>query len=633
MDRRHQERVDALTRLLDAAKPLLPRTAAPVFGHMRLKTAARESHLFLGRQTKPGAGVSVIDWQTAPLAKVFFSCAEGEEYELDGPGRRLTGTLLERNLLGFEAGQLVEVRTHEAVLSRRDGRWKQAPAPAPLLRPRPKGQRYVSSPADVELDEPQRRVVELPIGTPALVLGEAGFGKTTVALHRLSFLRRKRPGSRAAVIVPTDGLRRLTQALLERMGVAGVEVALYDAWAAQQARRAFRDLPARASEAASAGVIRLKRHPALRPVLARLARQAPPSPSEDARRARRSTALARREDLLHLFGDGDRMNEVAALSAGALNAGMVREVLEHTHVQFSETTEQEYAHVDAERLGTLDGRAIDDGTPMEDAQTFDAEDAAVLFELDRLRAESNAGRSAAPHTYACLVVDEAQEFAPLELALLGRSVARGGTLIVAGDAGQQVDPTTSFTSWQAAMGELGAPSYQTATLEVSYRCPPEVTSLAREVLGRDRGLAAADSSRPPSPVGFAAFDSELHLVAWLIDELDELSSRDPKASVAVICRTAAAARRQCAQLRRGVGVRLALDGDFKLGAGVNVTCVGEAKGLEFDHVIVPDAGSAEYPDTPEARRALYVAVTRASHQLVLAAVGRFSPLVEDEPRG
>jgi DNA helicase IV len=51
------------------------------------------------------------------------------------------------------------------------------------------------------------------------------------------------------------------------------------------------------------------------------------------------------------------------------------------------------------------------------------------------------------------------------------------------------------------------------------------------------------------------------------------------------------------------------------------------KGLEFDHVVLPDVGAGRYAETPEARRALYVAVTRASAQLVLAAAGNPSPIL------
>jgi DNA helicase IV len=94
---------------------------------------------------------------------------------------------------------------------------------------------------------------------------------------------------------------------------------------------------------------------------------------------------------------------------------------------------------------------------------------------------------------------------------------------------------------------------------------------------------------------------------------------DQGASVALVCRSPEAARRLAPILDPGVDVHLALDGDYQFTGGINITCVQQVKGLEFDYVIVPDAQANVYPDTPASRRALYVAVTRTSHQLVLSA--------------
>jgi DNA helicase IV len=597
--------------LAQLARSLSPHAAVPYFAHMRLETDGRVRDVVLGPDTRTGGGVAIIDWRSAPLAEVFFSCAVGDDYEIDVGERTLTGSLIERNLVSFCGGELCGIETVEGGLRLRDGAWHFQTGPTFGLVLRPEAARLrQSSPADVVLDAAQRRIVELPAGKAVLLLGEAGFGKTTVALHRLVHLReRAGPGLRAAVIVPTEGLRRLSAALLERMGVGGVEIWLYDRWAGVQARRAFRKLPECESQDASAGVIRIKRDPALRGVLAELA-------------ARQPGRRTRRRDLLHLFGDRVLMQKLAAGSQQGIGAGMVAEVLEHTHVQFSATAEEEFAHVDAERLVTVDGRSIDDGTPTEDAGTLDTEDYAVLFELDRVRAERAGGRPAQPHQYDCLVLDEAQEFAPLELALLGRALAPGGTLIVAGDADQQVDPAACFSGWEGSMAELGCAAYETAVLEISYRCPPDVTELARRIL--DGGSVPW----PPGPSTVCAeFANECHQADWLTRELRELQSSDPRASAALICRTPEAARRLAQYLRRGLGLRLALDGDYQFVGGINVTSVQQAKGLEFDYVVVLDASSAVYPSTPAGRRAMYVAVTRASHQLVLSTIGPWTEIL------
>ena len=605
IDSHLQKRIDDQLRLVQLARVLSPSASAPYFAHMRLETDGRIRDILLGPDTKTGGSVAIIDWRNAPLAEVFFSCVDGDDYEIDAGERTLTGTLVERNLVRFAQGELCEIEAAEGRLALQDGNWHWETEPPPGLALRPEAARLrQSSPADVVLDAAQRRIVELPAGQAVLLLGEAGFGKTTVALHRLARLaERAGPRLRAAVIVPTEGLRRLSAALLERMGVDGVEVWLYDRWAGVQARRAFRKLPERESQDASAGVIRIKRDPALRAVLAELA-------------ARRPGRQTRRRDLLHLFGDRVLMQKLAAASQQGIGAGMVAEVLEHTHIQFSTTAEEEFAHVDAERLVTVDGRSIDDGTPTEDAGTLDTEDYAVLFELDRLRAENTGAKPVQPHQYDCLVLDEGQEFATLELALLSRALAPGGSLIVAGDAAQQVDPTACFSDWDGSMAELGCAAFQTAVLEISYRCPPDVTELARRVL--DGG----DLPWPPGPSTVCLqFANECHQADWLTRQLRTLQTSDPRASAALICRTPEAARRLYQHLRRGLGLRLALDGDYQFVGGINVTSVQEAKGLEFDYVVVPDASASVYPPTPTSRRALYVAVTRASHQLILSTVG------------
>jgi DNA helicase II / ATP-dependent DNA helicase PcrA len=609
---RLEEQLDLLAR----ARTLLPQSRTPYSAHVKLRYAdGRESDMLLGGVFRRGAGITILDWRTAPLAEVFFAWAEGEEYEVDLGDRKLEGVVLQRNLVRFEHGDLIELSWPGGTLAKVRGEWgPRAPAQLPRLLPRPHGQRArPASPVDVELDAAQRAVVELPPRETVLILGEAGCGKTTVALHRLRALRRAgNERFRAACIVPNEGLRRLAESLLHRLGLADVETWTWDKFASKQARRIFPDLRRRESEDTNSLVSRLKRHEAIRAALDVLSRRPPPPPDDE---TRRRAKLAGREDLHALFGDRPLMDQVA-LGAG-LPLTAAAETVEHTRVQFTQSTEREYAHVDEERLVAVDGRAIDEGTPMGDAETVDVEDYAVLFELERLRAERARVAPASPSKYHCVLIDEAQEFSALELSLLGRCVSRGGTLIVAGDAAQQVDPAANFRGWEVTMRELGAPGHRRAVLEVGYRCPPEVTEFAR-ALRTEGGRAAFPLAR---------FHDECHLAAWLVAALRDLDAEDPTAASAVICRTPQAAAQLARLARMVVPANLALEGAFTFGPGAQVTCVPEVKGLEFDHVVVPDAAAGQYADTAEARRSLYVAATRASSQLVLAAAGTPSPLL------
>src|SRR5690606_22343944 len=118
----------------------------------------------------------------------------------------LEGEVIERNLLRVEDGALVEVITEDLRCLRSEGGWETRP-PVPLLQPR-EGAR---GPRKVELDKAQREIVDLPARDAVLVLGEAGAGKTTVAVHRIQKLLANHPRWRAGVIVPTEPLRHRIQ--------------------------------------------------------------------------------------------------------------------------------------------------------------------------------------------------------------------------------------------------------------------------------------------------------------------------------------------------------------------------------------------------------------------------------------
>ncbi len=610
----------SLRARIDEQIALKVHAVGPVYGHLRLQTAGHLLDVLIGGTTRINPGVSTLDWKTAPLAEVFFAYGEGEDYEIEIGDRALGGRLIQKNVLTWKGEALVRLECSEGTAVATGQGWEMLADPGhPRLKSRaPAARLPFRSPLAVDLDPAQQKIVDLPADVQTLILGEAGFGKTTVALHRLLALKAQAPeGFRAAVMVPTHGLRRLTQLMLERKGERDIEVWTYDQWALAAARKAFPDLPHRESQSTSAEVIQFKRHGAIEGVLADFA-QEHPSPAQDEDRPHRSKARATRADLEVFFGDSAWMDKVVAASGSELVPRTVKELTLHTRVQFRDPAETEYAHVDRASLMSVDGRGLDEGTPNEDAGSVDPEDYAVMFELARLRASAQRSKPLNLATYDALLVDEAQEFAPLELRLLGRSLNPRGSVIVAGDAAQQVDPTSHFAGWDQVMNELGAAEHQAATLAISYRCPPEVTAFARSLI--DQGPAPVG---PTMAITRALHDNGCHLALWLTEELRRIRTEDPAGSVAIVCRSDLTAKNVARTLNHGVTVRLALDGDFDFSPGITVTSVQEVKGLEFDVVIVPDAQASTYPPTPQSRRALYVAVTRATHHLGLAAVGRW----------
>ena len=674
----------------------LPDPRVPYMARMRVRMGGRQRDILLGACTYVDArrNIRMIDWQSAPLARVFFAYRPGEEFAEDIGERELCGHLEQQSLVTFADGHLVRIATPAGGFCRdRDGQWVEAEAAlvprlaaspgaiASPARPRGRGSSPLARLMDM-LDGDQRAVVEHAGAAPLLVSGSAGTGKTTAALLRLA--RWQAGTSRAApalvraapalVIVPEHGLARAIRARLDHLDIAGVDVHTFDDWVTAQARRVFRKLPARARAESPPEVAGLKRHPALHALLARFVDhladdmaahidralvghgeaaecfRSCPGPTlldrlsqTEARLAARAmaspqelaTVMARERARLHdlhpallaFVGDRVWLNAAQAAAGGEITGHMVETVLRHTRAQLSTSAEREYAHVDADRLRTLDERGIDDGTTAEHAGTIDVEDYALLLELLRLAT----GAMETPHgrlrRYGHILIDEAQELAPVELAVLAAARRRDTATSLAGDPAQHISDSSHFTTWDAMLARVGLGDVRHVHLRNVYRCSRPVATLAHRILGPLAPADAPEVSRDGEPVALSVFPNAAHRAFSMSQALQDLADRVPHARVAVIARKPERARQLHRVLQGSLDVRLVESGDFLFEPGIDITDVSQVKGLEFDIVIVPDATAAAYPDTPQSRRLLHVAVTRALHALWVIAVGAPSPVL------
>ncbi|MBW2453623.1 MAG: AAA family ATPase [Deltaproteobacteria bacterium] len=672
----------------------LPELQAPYFAHLCVASEGKRRDILLGPRPFPGLGpgLSIVDYCRAPIAEAFFSCEEGDDYEIEANRRSLEGVVEARRVVTFAEGQLASVTVAGGTVVRAGKGWRFVPnvlgspltgAPAaPLtqqLADAAPGATTGSVAVDL-LDRQQRALLVSSPDEPLLILGSAGCGKTTVALHRVARLCRKWPDryppKRCLVVVPERGLRRLSERLLGELGLSDVTVLTFREWVEERARALLSWLPARLAPDRPQAVSKMKRHPALfaaidcliddraaeiaahldhrlkldgavveamaarhdhvlaqrlRQVQRRLAKQVPRRKRKQLEEAcaKQLRELSKvREDFYRLIGDRELLEIAADMSGGDLGSHHVEATLYHTSRQLDEPAEIRYAHVDSERLATLDGRGIDEGTPDELARTIDSEDFALLLELLYRKLGKTATRARKLPRVPHLVVDEAQELAPIELRVLGRTRRqREGAVTVAGDAAQQVDSASWFTAWPKAMAALGVPDAASSCLETTYRCPHPVAELAHQILGPLAPSAPPHAVRDGAPVSRSVVTSEGHGAVLITEVLARLTAEQPMACVAVIARDVPGARQLHQVLSNALAPRLVLAGRFSFAPGIEVTDVAEVKGLEFDYVIVPDASLGHYPDTPEARRLLHVAVTRAAHQVWIVCPGTPSPVL------
>jgi DNA helicase-2/ATP-dependent DNA helicase PcrA len=154
-----------------------------------------------------------------------------------------------------------------------------------------------------------------------------------------------------------------------------------------------------------------------------------------------------------------------------------------------------------------------------------------------------------------------------------------------------------------------------------------VTDLARSILGHLAPAGDARVSREGAPIGYFEFPTEQQADLFVAGAVRDLIEQEPRASLAVLANDVETAERFYELVRELPEARLVLQGDFSFDPGIDVTDVDNAKGLEFDYVVIPDATREAYPMTDDARRRLHVAVTRTSHQLWLVSGGAPSPLL------
>jgi hypothetical protein len=613
--------------VMERARPGdLPDPAAPYFAHLRIREDGEERDYCLGRHTfvDREAGVRVVDWRWAPVAALFYRYREGEEYEEPFPGRVSRGTVAVRRVVVVDREGLARVAADGVALVRGPGgAWRATRGAGAALgggeataaREGALGvgagarDRAAAPEVTALLDADQYAAVSAPPDTPLLVLGSAGSGKTTVALHRLARITfedpKRFPPSRLQVVVPETGLARLAARLLEPLGLDRAQVRTVDAWARGSFQSLFGVPPPRLTEETPPLVARLKRHPALYAALRRRPRLAAAKPAFG----------PLRRELGDLLVDRPFLEGVVAASAGGLPTTAVEETLRHTRLQL--TAPEDLSGIDPDRREALDGRPIDEDTPQALSGTLDVEDLPILLFL--------ASRSgAAGRRIAHLVVDEAEDVSLFELSVLGRQLA-GRSVTIAGDESQQT--FSSYAGWPEALAALGAERAGTVRLETTYRCPRPIAEVAHAVLGPIAPAAPPRAGKDGAPVARFDFPTEAHAHLFLSGAIRDLLEREPRASVAVVAHAPEVARSIHRLLEDLPEARLALDGRFSFRPGVDLTDVASVKGLEFDYVIVPDASARAYPDDPDARRRLHVAVTRAAHQLWIAAPGTPSPLL------
>lgn len=219
-----------------------------------------------------------------------------------------------------------------------------------------------------------------------------------------------------------------------------------------------------------------------------------------------------------------------------------------------------------------------------------------------------------------VMIDEVQDYTVTQLMVLARFFSRAHFLLL-GDEHQAIYEGTAGFEQIAEIFRQTHGSVDECRLLTSYRSSPEITALFTGLLDEREQLRLTSVQRPGvEPVIRSFAEKDAYLAA-----LREAVAEPGEGLAAVVAESDARVNWLSKQL--GDAARV-IRGDVSLPArGVVLMPLRVAKGLEFDHVIVPDAQAEVYPDTPLARRRLYTALSRAMHRVTVLAQGEMTPLL------
>jgi DNA helicase IV len=582
-----------------------------VFGRLTLDGAPRP--LYVGRRWVHDDKHEslVVNWQ-APAARPFYTATPATPHGVQqrrrfrAEGRRLTD-ISDESLDGSAVeGASVSDFLLEELERRRDVRMRVIVA---------------------TIQSDQYRLITADPEGALVVQGGPGTGKTAVGLHRASWLlytHRERL-RRVLVVGPNPTFMDYVSHVLPTLGEEAVE------------QRAVTELVDRieVTREEEPDVARLKGDPRLREVVARaVERSVVPAPEELVTLVDGVYVRVRERDVAELLDE--------ALDAGA-PLGLARErfrmaVLRRFYERYGELLGpralRSFDELErALRRGGFLTRWLDRVLPLPQPEKLVArlltspaalagasedvldDDERKLLLRDRPRRVSDLQWSdqdvplideartlldGAPRSYGHVIVDEAQDLSPMQLLAISRR-AIDGSLTILGDVAQATGPVV-YRRWQELEPYLpDEAELSIEELRHAYRVPAEIMDFALPLLDRiapevEPPLAYRKGGDPPRLVQV----QEDELLPAALREAATLAEQDGLLAV-IVPRALAGWLPQ---------------GELFDEISVPVLTPRQAKGLEFDHVVVVEP-AAVADDGDRGLRELYVALTRPTKTLVV----------------
>ena len=258
--------------------------------------------------------------------------------------------------------------------------------------------------------------------------------------------------------------------------------------------------------------------------------------------------------------------------------------------------------------------------------SFDLYDLAALAYLYKRLKETEVIQEASH-----VVIDEAQDFGMMVYGALRYCLTKC-TFTIMGDVAQNIYFDYGLTDWEELRGLMitGEHDYF-GLLRKSYRNTVEISNFATNILqhGNFPIYPVQPIIRHGNEVRVTGCEDEERLIQEAADTILKWRNSQYE-TVAVICRDEEEVVNVSSKLGKWVKLRELNAGTEEFGSGVMILPIEYAKGLEFDAVLLFNANDKNYPNEDGFARLLYVAATRALHELAVLYSGNLTELIATE---
>jgi DNA helicase-2/ATP-dependent DNA helicase PcrA len=221
-----------------------------------------------------------------------------------------------------------------------------------------------------------------------------------------------------------------------------------------------------------------------------------------------------------------------------------------------------------------------------------------------------------------VIIDEAQDYSPLQYEIFYQ-LFNHASMTILGDLNQSINPFMNVGDYKNISHIFTEDNTCIINLTKSYRSTMEITKFSRSLLNKELEAQYVErSGDEPLLLGFSDEDA---IKEKLLEDIKIYNEKNYK-SIGIITKTAKEANEVYNFLKDKINVKVIMKDDDEYVNDTLIIPAYLAKGLEFDVVLIYNAGNENY-NGEEERLLLYTACTRALHVLCIYYLGKRTSLL------